>query len=110
MLGAYIHLATAIVLGALGQLALKYGAEQSASIAEQLHHPSSVLGLAIYGLTALLYMKALREVPVSIAFPSISASYIIVVFAAHLLWNEAFGIQQIAGIMLIGCGIFFLFV
>ena len=49
---------------------------------------------------------ALNKLPVSIAFPSVAASYAIVAVIAHLLWNEPLGWPQFAGILLIGGGIF----
>jgi small multidrug resistance pump len=49
----------------------------------------------------LLY-HALKKIPVSIAFPSVSASYALVAALAHLLWNEPLGMPQIADLALIG--------
>jgi len=46
---------------------------------------------------------ALRKIPVSVAFPSVSLSYVVVAVAGHFLWNEPFGFTQIAGLALI-CG------
>jgi small multidrug resistance pump len=42
---------------------------------------------------------------VSIAFPSVAASYVIVAVIAHLLWNEPLGWPQWGGIALIIGGI-----
>jgi drug/metabolite transporter (DMT)-like permease len=43
---------------------------------------------------------------VSVAFPSVSLSYAIVAVMGHWLFNEPFGWQQIAGIVLITGGVF----
>ena len=48
---------------------------------------------------------ALNKLPVSVAFPSVAASYAVVAVIAHLLWNEPLGWPQFAGILLIGGGI-----
>ena len=54
---------------------------------------------------AVCYVVALKKIPVSIAFPSVAASYAIVAVLAHLLRNEPFGWPQLAGIALIGSGV-----
>lgn len=109
MFGPYIALAAAIILGSLGQLALKAGADSAATIVDQLQQPMTIIGLALYGVSALFYIAAIKVIPVSVAFPSVSASYIIVSLGAHVLWNEAFGILQVAGLLLIGGGILLLY-
>ena len=56
-------------------------------------------GLALYGSAAFLYIIALRKIPVSVAFPSVSLSYAIVAVLGHFLFGEPFGIKQIGGIV-----------
>jgi len=102
---AYLGLAAAIVLGILGQVALKSAAVGAPSLAAQLFNPLTLVGLVIYGLASIGYIVALNRIPVSIAFPSVAASYAIVAVLAHLLWREPFGWPQIGGIVLIGAGI-----
>lgn len=102
MLWSYIALAVAILCGVGGQLLLKAGAS-GPDLLSQLVRPQTIVGLAFYGLAALFYIIALRKIPVSVAFPSVSASYAVVAVLGHVLWNEPFGLAQIAGIALI-CG------
>ena len=102
---AYLGLAAAIVLGILGQIALKTAAVGAPSLAAQLFNPMTLVGLVIYGLASIGYIVALNRIPVSVAFPSVAASYAIVAVLAHVLWNEPFGWPQLAGIVLIGGGI-----
>ena len=71
----------------------------------QLVRPSTLLGLALYGSAAFLYIIALRKIPVSVAFPSVSLSYAIVAVLGHFLFGEPFGIKQIGGIALIMGGV-----
>jgi multidrug transporter EmrE-like cation transporter len=101
----YVALVGAILFGIAGQIALKSGALGSATIAGQFINPLTILGLAVYGFAAVCYVVALKKIPVSVAFPSVAASYAVVAIIAHLLWNEPFGWPQIAGLVLIGCGI-----
>jgi small multidrug resistance pump len=101
----YASLVAAILFGIAGQITLKSAAENTSTVAAQFQNPLTMLGLAIYLFAALCYIVALKRIPVSLAFPSISASYVIVAVLAHLLWGEPFGWPQIAGIALIGGGV-----
>ncbi|HLY46905.1 MAG TPA: EamA family transporter [Stellaceae bacterium] len=101
----YAGLVAAILFGIAGQIALKAGAVGSSSLAAQFVNPLTLVGLAVYAVAALCYVVALKKIPVSVAFPSVAASYAIVAVIAHLLWNEPFGWPQIGGIALIGGGI-----
>lgn len=101
----YVSLVGAILLGVVGQIALKSGALASPSGAAQFINPLTIAGLAVYVIAALCYIVALKKIPVSVAFPSVAASYAVVAIIAHLLWNEPFGWPQFAGLVLIGGGI-----
>jgi undecaprenyl phosphate-alpha-L-ara4N flippase subunit ArnE len=105
---AYLSLAAGILLGIAGQIVLKTAAVVAPSLAAQLTNPLTVVGLGIYGVGGVAYVVALNKIPVSIAFPSVAASYAIVAVLAHFLWNEPFGWPQIGGILLIGGGILLL--
>ncbi len=107
-MAAYLLLAIAILFGVAGQLLLKTGAD-AAGIVEQFLRPVTIVGLGCYGLAGILYTLALRGIPVSIAFPSVSASYVLVLIAARLWLNEAIMPTQIAGVVLIMSGITFLY-
>ncbi|MGE0154163.1 MAG: multidrug efflux SMR transporter [Reyranellaceae bacterium] len=102
MIWFYAALGAAILCGVAGQLLLKEGAA-AADFVQQLFRPTTMVGLGFYALAALLYIVALRKIPVSVAFPSVSLSYVVVAVAGHFLWNEPFGLAQIAGLALI-CG------
>jgi drug/metabolite transporter (DMT)-like permease len=101
----YVSLVGAILLGVVGQIALKSGALASPTGAAQFINPLTIAGLAIYVFAALCYIVALKKIPVSVAFPSVAASYAVVAIIAHLLWNEPLGWPQLAGLLLIGGGI-----
>jgi small multidrug resistance pump len=101
----YTSLAAAILLGVGGQILLKLAANGSETIVGQFLNPLTMIGLGIYIFAAFCYIVALKRIPVSIAFPSVSASYAIVAVLAHLLWNEPLGWPQIAGLLLIGSGV-----
>ena len=106
MLISYGALAAAILVGVVGQLLLKTGAARTGDgVLAQFLDPFTLGGLAAYGLGAIFYILAIKRIPISIAFPSVALSYVLVAIAAHLLWQEALGWQQFAGIGLIAAGI-----
>ena len=100
----YVALAIGILAGIGGQVLLKTGAAAPDFISQVLQ-PSTLIGLALYGSAAFLYMVALRKIPVSVAFPSVSLSYAIVAVLGHYLFGEPFGMKQIGGIVLIVGGV-----
>ncbi|MBM3648032.1 MAG: multidrug transporter, partial [Alphaproteobacteria bacterium] len=87
-----------------GQMLLKAGAD-APDFVSQVLRPSTLAGLALYGSAAFLYIVALRKIPVSVAFPSVSLSYAIVAVLGHFLFGEPFGIKQIGGLALIMGGV-----
>jgi small multidrug resistance pump len=101
----YTSLVAAILLGTAGQIALKSAAEGSPTVIAQFLNPLTMIGLAVYIVAALCYILAIKKIPVSIAFPSVAASYAVVAVLAHILWNEPLGWPQLAGIVLIGSGV-----
>lgn len=104
----WVALAGAIVIGVAGQLLLKAGAIGPGSVVEQVLRPTTLGGLALYGGGAFLYLFALRGIPVSVAFPSAAAQYVVVAAVGWLVWSEPVGIQQIAGLGLIVAGVLLL--
>ena len=100
----YIALGIGILAGIGGQILLKAGADAPDFISQVLR-PSSLCGLALYGSAAFLYIVALRKIPVSVAFPSVSVSYALVAILGHFLFGEPFGLKQIGGLALIMGGV-----
>ena len=100
----YVVLGIGILTGIGGQMLLKSGAD-APTLVGQFLRPSTLLGLALYGSAAFFYIFALRKIPVSVAFPSVSLSYAIVAVLGHFLFGEPFGIKQIGGIALIMGGV-----
>ena len=111
MIWSYASLSIGIALGVVGQISLKAGVLRSTSLAfglPLLVNPFVLAGLAAYFLAALFYINAIRQVPISVAFPSVSISYVVVSLLAHWIWGEAFGRTQILALVLIGFGLYIL--
>jgi small multidrug resistance pump len=101
----YVVLGLGILTGIGGQMLLKAGSD-APTLLGQLLRPSTLLGLALYGSAAFMYIFALRKIPVSVAFTSNSLSYAVVAVLGYFLFGEPFGLKQIGGIALITGGVF----
>ncbi len=101
----YTALGISILLGVGGQILLKKGAMESATFVRQLFHLPTIIGLSLYVASAFLYLIALRRLPVSVAFPSVSLSYVAVAVLGHLAFQEPLGAQQLLGIAVIVTGV-----
>lgn len=105
MMPYYLSLAAGILLGVGAQLLLKVGATGEGDIMVQLFRPQTIIGLGLYGLAAFFYIVALRKIPVTVAFPSVSLSYAIIAILGFVVLKEPLGFAQLAGIALIMAGV-----
>lgn len=101
----YIALAVGVLLGVGGQMLLKSGASGE-TLLQQFLAPQSIIGLALYFAAALCYMYALRKIPVSVAFPSVSLSYVLVALLGFWLYGEPITMSKLAGIGMVCIGVF----
>jgi len=101
----YVALGVGILLGVAGQVLLKAGAGGE-TLLQQFFSLPSMAGLVLYFAAALCYMYALRRIPVSIAFPSVSLSYVLVALLGFWLFGEAMSMPKLAGILLVCAGVF----
>lgn len=106
MIAYYFALFIAILIGVAGQISIKAGTLNAAEAATSVFfQPFTILGLCFYFASAFFYLYSLRQIPISVAFPSVSLSYVAVAVIAHYLWNEPFGVQQAMALLLILSGV-----
>ena len=101
----YAALFGGILIAVFGQLLLKSGVQASADFAAQIFSPYTIVGIGCYGVAALLYMLAIRKIPLSVAYPSVAVSYIVVAVVAHFAWNETLTPGKLFAIALILGGV-----
>ncbi len=97
----------AIVVSMLGQTLLKSGS-RAPDFLQQLFDWHTMLGLVLYGGAAMLYMVALRRIPLSVALPATAISYIAAAVIGHYMFGEVLGGLHLAGIGLIIAGVLML--
>jgi len=98
-----------VSIGAVGQIAFKYGAMQmvehpGVTLLEKIKWPI-VLGLFLYGISTILWIIALKKVELSYAYPMVSLAYIFIFIASYFLFNEPISWLRIGGAVLILTGI-----
>ena len=101
-------LIASISLNIVGQVSLKAGALQGGQGIAVYLHKFTVLGFGTYFISALLYIYALKKIPLCIAFPCVSISYIFVSLLAHYIWGEPFTPKHLIALGFIGIGIYVL--
>ena len=107
-----------ILLGSIGQISLRFGAAKLGNLhAGQgimgslvsafrgIFTPYVFAGLAIYALSAVIWIYVLNQVKLSFAYPMISLSYVLVVVFSALLLHEKVSMVTIAGLVLISVGV-----
>ncbi len=97
-------LAVAIAASMGGQTLLKAGAGAPDFVA-QLLDLRTIGGLCIYGGSAILYIVALRRIPMSVALPCTAASYVAAMAIGHFVFAEPIGPMHIGAMVLIAAGV-----
>ncbi|MBV8096794.1 MAG: multidrug transporter [Acetobacteraceae bacterium] len=104
---AWFMLTGAILTSLAGQTLLKLGA-QAPNFAGQLLDWRTLFGLCLYGLASLLYIFALRRIPMSVALPCTAAGYIATAAIGYYAFAEPVGAMHVAALALITTGVMLL--
>ena len=109
MMMYWLALGAAISTSLVGQILLKYGASHSVeaegNFIDQLFRIPTMVGLVFYGGAALLYIIALRKIPMSVALPCTAASYVVIAIIGWAVFGESMGAHKIGAIALIAAGV-----
>lgn len=100
----WVTLFAAIATSMAGQTLLK-AAAGAADFTTQLLDWRTLLGFVLYGGAAVLYIVALRRIPMSRALPCTAVSYVVAALIGHFAFAEPLGFMQFAAIALICCGV-----
>jgi multidrug transporter EmrE-like cation transporter len=106
-----------IFIGTFGQIFLKKGMIQVGGFAirntnmlnkfiEIFSNPWVLAGFIFYFLSSLLWLIAISRIQLSIAYPMLSMSYILILIASWFLFNEPVTLVRWGGVAVICCGVF----
>lgn len=89
--------------------ALKLGPVEAGNAIEKvfniLRTPELLIGLAFYGLSAVLFILVLTRVKLTVAAPAVSLTYVFSVMIGYYFFKEAITTRHLIGFVLIICGV-----
>jgi len=101
-----------VVCGAFGQLILKAGMNSFGplqlsveTVLRMATNPLLLVGIAIFGVSALLWLRALMKADLSFAYPFLSLTYIAVLVGGAVLFQENITLPRVVGFALIISGV-----
>lgn len=99
----YLALTVAVATNLAGHVLFKAGALAGGggSIWRSLLAGPTLAGVVVYGLSAVAYVVALRDLPLSVAMPSMVVSYAGATVVAALVWGEPVGARHALALGLI---------
>ena len=104
----------AVVAAATGQVILKHGMQVASSRAAQsggslalraATSPWVLLGLAVFGISAVAWLAALSRVPLSVAYPFNALGYLVILTASIVILHERANVLTWVGTVLVVSGL-----
>jgi drug/metabolite transporter (DMT)-like permease len=108
---------TSVVLGVVGQLLLKAGLNRIGPLGLQTHgapmivwrigtNPRIWAGLSLYAIGLLFWLAALSQVELGYAYPFISLSYVLILIASWVFFQEQISLLRVVGVAAICLGVY----
>jgi len=105
-------------LSALAQITLKHGVTPPPASSGDLAGPGTIasflgtmgngyvlLGLAMYGAGALVWLLVLARLDVSVAYPFVGLGFVVTMLLGWLLFGEPLGPARIVGTLMVVAGV-----
>jgi len=101
-----------VACGAVGQLTLKAGMNSLGPLELSLNtfvsmvtSPLLLVGIAIFGVSTVLWLLALMKADLSFAYPFLSLTYIAVLVGGAILFHEKVTLPRVVGFAVIVTGV-----
>ncbi len=101
-----------VACGAVGQLILKAGMKSLGPLQLSLNtlismatSPLLLVGIAVFGVSTLLWLLALMKADLSFAYPFLSLTYIAVLIGGAVLFQENVTLPRVVGFAVIVAGV-----
>jgi len=104
----FLYLLATIVFTVSGQILLKKGVPTGTvlSLRGVVGNPYILAGAFFYCASLFFWLNALKLLPLSVAVPSASVSYILIVAASALFFDEPVTLNKALGVALVCGGVF----
>jgi drug/metabolite transporter (DMT)-like permease len=114
---AITYILISVLASIIGQLLLKVGMNRLGSITlsasqflsvswKMATNPYVFIGLAIYLAGTVFWLAALSRVDLSYAYPFASISYVVMLVASWMIFDEKITLGRVIGTVVIGIGVF----
>ena len=116
---AIIYILISVLASTVGQLLLKKGMNSIGSVTLSLNqlpvlwqmatNLNVFIGLAIYFGGTIFWLAALSRVDLSYAYPFASLSYMVMLVASWLMFDEKITLSRLLGTVVIGIGVLLIY-
>lgn len=105
-----LYLLITVGLTVTGQILMKKGMPVSGhiSLRQIFGSPLLIIGALCYGASFFSWLQVLNLLPLSIALPSMSINFIVIIFASAIFLGEPVTAMKIIGVFLIFGGVLFI--
>ena len=112
--GSLLLVIFAVVAASAGQLMLKHGMQLATAraaksggslVVSAATSPWILLGLAVFGISAVAWLAALSRVPLSVAYPFNALGYLVILTASILVLHERANVLTWVGSLLVVSGL-----
>lgn len=111
----YLLLLLSMSLAITGQFFFKYGLSQvslspnAQSIVRTIFTPYVFLGFVMYGISSIVWLFVLQKLPLSVAYPALALTYVIIVFVSAFALQEPLTVNKVVGSFIIVMGVILMF-
>ncbi len=92
-------------MDSVGRIGSREVSDAGATITRAAKEPKLWLGLVLFGVSAMFWLVVLSRVPLSVAYPFVGVSYVLIVLFARLFLNEHVPLTRWIGVLVVALGI-----
>ncbi len=109
-MSAYSWLLVSVVMGVVRQLLLKQGMSKRPGFRVRdllalVGDWTIITGFGCYGIATLLYLQALAALDLSVAYPTLSLGYVLIIILSRVLFKEPVGLTRSIAVIIICLGV-----
>jgi multidrug transporter EmrE-like cation transporter len=92
-------------MDSVGRIGSREVSDAGATISRAAREPKLWIGLVLFGISALFWLVVLSRVPLSVAYPFVGISYVLIVLFARVFLNEHVPLSRWIGVLIVALGI-----
>jgi drug/metabolite transporter (DMT)-like permease len=104
-IGGQVTLKSAMDPNRIGRIGTAQVSRPMETVVRALQEPRLWVGLTLFGISAVFWLVVLSRVPLSVAYPIVGLSYIIIVAIARLFLHEHVPPLRWVGVAVVAIGI-----